>query len=381
MSMQYVPKDLKKSWQLDHGIIFQRTDNTFWKHGRIYQRDKWVLKSEPIKLECMDNTCEITNYNSMYIIFKKDNKYYAYGDIPFGTKESVNDNYYDLSEGPFHKRKIERIPLEIPIKDIKKVFAYPSNMYVCTETECYVVGHNNDIMLGLNKEEDEKEEEDTKYSFKLVDWYPIAFIYDDYQTLQIKMKDNKWYGLGWANDIDCMSLSSFVNPPFTEEEKCFGDRVKIPYPLEFDSETCIMYDEWYIERELRESSKKINDDICKGCNYDKIDINYNYRSYCTDCLYQMGKFKEGSKAEMMAKLNLYKYNRHNLVKLQTLLVDEFAPLLEELKDFKGFLTDVVPPDFINSVKFENRLLAKRFIHDKLWQYQNMYYWDGLLVDS
>lgn len=376
------PTDVVKVWASFYKVIFQRTDGSIWMH------DGKHLKTEPVKLNW---TGDIV-YHDMYTIFIKDNKYYGIGYLPW-VSEKIKPNKIKPGSG---KILYNKVPIEIPIKGIVKVFPFPTNIYVCTENECYVAGSNGNGLLGVNTNNNDNNND----GFRKVDWYPIQVEDDDAGfTRDLKLKDGKWYGLGLIDEIHGYNLRSFLNPPYTEEQlyqNNFSDKEGkridrcVRYPLELHNSNEI--DKNYKKRLRNRLKNRSIYPLCSRCKFDCVDINYmpknqndgTYRKYCLDCLYDLGMLEDNintanTTAKMRAILQRHKYNRKNLPKLQEFLTGEFEPLREDLINFGDYLTNIEPDEIIKHVKFENRFLLKRLIHDKLWEYMNPWFWNQRIL--
>lgn len=355
-SLIKIPDDIIECRSIGHnGVIFRRKDGTLWMHGKLgdtpysnfdeESKDGLdVIKTKPIKL---DWNGEII-FSGDYIIFKSNNLYYIVGRVPW-TYE-----YYET-------------PKLLPIDNVINIFARDEFIYICTNDECFVAGSNEHGLLGIDDKCERKEE------FVKVNWYPLHVVFHQFMVT-IKMKDNKWYGLGCLDDIHSFSLEAFVNPPFTEEEFYGYSENVIPTAHKNVFYPRLLVDnmnEW-CERQLEYQNENFDYKLCRRCNYD-INTCATHDRYCLTCNYELGKLSK--KDEQQALFELKHLNQDNLPKIQTFLTDKFAPLIDDLKDFNRKLTCFNIDDLIRSVKFENRLLVKQLIHDKLLEYMDPNFMD------
>jgi hypothetical protein len=386
-----VPTDIVEARSIGHnGVLFKRKDGSLWMHGTLgHKLSKWddepdddVVRTKPVKLDWNGKII----FSDDYIIFKaNDDEYYAVGSFPWA------DKYHDK-------------PVKVPIDGIVKVFAFHAFIYICTATECFVAGYNRDGQLGIGDPSIEWQK-----SLIKVDWYPIEILNGDFMVA-IKMKDGKWYGVGLMDEIHGFSYNeSFAEQPFTEEQwfartdeldeyghpksvLSYKDR-HIWYPrLLSESESEL----W--EERLETWNHGYDSNLCPRCKFDIIDLNIvhsiwnnccdshdnddddenegskeHYHRCCLLCHYELGHLS--GKDERRALWELKHLDQDNLPKIQTFLTGIFEPLQDDLKEFNRKLTCFNIDHLIKAVKFENRLLVKRLIHDKLLEYMHPWFMD------
>ena len=341
-----VPDDIIERWSIGrHGVLFQRKGGSFWMHGKLghnisKKSGNDIIRTKPVKLDWLSPESEIM-YSNEYIIFKTNDTYYAVGGIPWGER---------------HTDK----PVKLPIDDVVRVFADAARIFVCTSDECFAAGCNMFGMLGIN-DSSVKWQRD----FIKVNWYPIEIIFDEF-TLDIKMKNEKWYGIGQIDQLFGYNRKkSFVEPP------CAKDARAVWYPKELSNQ--IDCD----ERLHTIKQMKCDYDLCPRCRFDTIDMNVIHNGIpgrqCLLCHYEMGHLS--GKDERRALWKLRHLEQDDLPTVRSFLTGIFEPLKDDLKDFNEKLTCFNIDDLILAVKFEHRLLVKRLIHDKLLDYMHPWFMD------
>ncbi len=141
----------------------------------------YIPKAVPIQVPWEADEIFSRGYN--YIIFRRGEEYYGLGCIPWGDYPHKDDTTPVFGNSALSS-------IKIPISNIQKVYMFFSFIWVCTDKECYVVGDNSRGLLGIDSNEKNISE------FRKVKWMSKNVIELNEFSLQIKMMNNRWYGLG-----------------------------------------------------------------------------------------------------------------------------------------------------------------------------------------